>query len=112
MQPDSNSKVGYSHASLVPSRVLGRLSHVAISFEVIVTTSLQMGCCCTSQLLFSVTVGAGLGVESLSNSTRSLFSEITLKMPSPGTGLWVMIVNDFVCQNCNPKAGVLINFVQ
>ena len=30
-------------------------------------------CCCECQLLFSVTFGAGRGVESLSNSIRSLF---------------------------------------
>ena len=67
-------------------------------------------CCCTSQLFFSVTLGAGLGVECLSNNTRSPFSEITLQMQSPGTGLWVMIANEFACQNCNPWSCALDNF--
>ena len=63
-------------------------------------------------LLFSVTLGADLGVEGLSNSTRSLFAEINLEMQSLGTGLWLMIVNDFVCQNCNPKSCALHNFIK
>ena len=98
--------------SLVPSRVPYWVSHFATTFEVLVTTSLQIGCCCcTSQLLFSVTLGAGLGVESLSNITRCPLSEIILKVQSPGTGLWVMIANDSVCKNCSPKSCASDNFI-
>ena len=69
-------------------------------------------CCCASQLLFNVTLGAGLGVASLSNVTRSPVWEITRSMQSPGTVALVMIANDFVCQNCNPWSCALDNFIQ
>ena len=49
-----------------------RLSHFAISVAVLFTTSLRIGCCCcTRQLLFSVTSGAGLGVESFEQHSIS-----------------------------------------
>ena len=63
----------------VSSRVPFRLSHLAGSLEVLCTPSQRKGCCCcTSQLLSSVTLGAGLGVASLSNITRYPFSETTM----------------------------------
>ena len=53
------------------------------------------GCCCcfcfVSQLLFNVTLGAGLGVATLSNITRSQFWEITRSVQSLGTVALVMI---------------------
>ena len=95
-------------ASLVPSRDLALLSQVAPSFELLFTYSLRMGCCCcTSQSLLSVTLGAWP-----SNHTRSQFWEITLWMQSLGTMSWVMIANDIVCKYCNPWSCALDNFIQ
>ena len=63
--------------SSVLSRVSDGLSDFAISFEVPFTTSLWISCCyCyTSHLLLSVTLGAGLGFESLSTTLGLLFFE-------------------------------------
>ena len=76
--------------SLVPSRVPYWVSHFATTFEVLVTTSLQIGCCCcTSQLLFSVTLGAGLGIESFEH-----YSIFSLRDYSEGAISWHKIVGD------------------
>ena len=96
-------------------RVFRFVSHSrpALPGRYLFTPSLGVGCCCccccTSQLLFSVTLGAGLGVASLSENTRSPFWEIFRWMQSPGTVSRVMIANDFVCQNCNPWSCALDN---
>ena len=59
-------------AFLVWPRVPALLSRILV---LLLTSSLRMGCycCCTCQLLLRVTLGAGLGVASLSNNTRSPF---------------------------------------
>ena len=62
--------------------------------------------CCDCQLLFYVTLGAGRGVESHSNSIRSPFLEVTLWMQSAGTELCTEVACDFVCQNRNPGSCV------
>ena len=68
----------------VSSRVLALLSQVACCFQMLFTHSSSVGfcgcccgCCCASQSLFNVTLGAGLGVASLSNNSRSPLWEIT-----------------------------------
>ena len=81
-----------SVAFFVSSRTPALLSQVACCFQLLLfTPSLRVGCCgcccccCVSQLLFNVTLGAGLAVASLSNITRSPFWEITRSMQFPGT---------------------------
>ena len=72
----------------------------------------RAGCCCTCQLLRSVTLGAGRAVESLSKSVRSTFLAMTFKMKSGGKRLCTIIACDFVCQNRNPWSCALDKFAQ
>ena len=81
-----------SMACFVSSRTLALLSQVARCFQMDGTSSSRAGCCgcyccccCVCQLLFNVTLGAGLGIASLSKITRSPFWEVTRSMQSPGT---------------------------
>ena len=102
--------ISTSVAFFVSSRTPALLSQIATSFEMLSTPSMRVSCCCcVSQLLFNVTFGAGFGVASLSNDTRSPFGEITRWTQSPGTVSQVMIANNFVCQNCNPRYCALDN---
>ena len=60
-------------------------------------------CCCWLRLFFfNVSLDVGLGVSCLSKSTRYPFWDVTRSIQSPGIVAWVMIANDFVCQNSNP----------
>ena len=87
------SAISTSSAFFVSSRTLALLSQVACYFHMLLTLSSRVGCCgccccccCVSQLLFNVTLGAGLGVASLSYIIRSPFWEVTRSMQSPGSG--------------------------
>ena len=110
-----------SVACFVSSRTPALLSQVARCVQMLATPfsaiSCCGSCCCcyccyVRQLLFNVTLGAGPGVASLSNTTRSPFWEITRSIQSPGTVALVMIANVLVCQNRNPWSCTLDNLIR
>ena len=84
------------------------------SFQRLDTSVSDVDCSCywLCQFFSNVTMRAGLGVASLSKSTRSPFCEVTRSMQSPGIVAWVMIANDFVCKNSNPWSCALDNRTQ
>ena len=92
--------VVYPLTSLVPSRVPDWLPHFSTTFEVPITTSLQISCCCccTRQLLFSVTLGAGLGVESFEQYSISFLRDYSGDAIS-----WHRIVGDDRKWLCLPE---------
>ena len=99
--------------SLVPSRVPDRLSHFAISFEVLFTTSLLTGCCCSCRpIAFQRNIGSWpWGWESFEQC--SIFF---LRNHSMSGISWHKIMGDdrkwLLCQNCIPWSCALDNFIQ
>ena len=84
-----------------PSCAPDQCSFTTIVFTRLGTSVQEEECCCCwlCQFFFNVTLGAGLGVSSLSKSTRSPFWDVTRSVQSPCIVAWVMIANDFVCQS-------------
>ena len=63
-------------------------------------------------ILYQRYLGAGLLASSLSKFTRSPFSDVTRSMQSPGIVAYVMIADDFLCQNSNPRSCAFDNRTQ